>query len=393
MQHMYELYNHCAACLVVPGGLSRLANLDETTSWIERAWTLQEALAPPAVEVVFRWEKGDVVLQSNFPVAVRTVVAGKAAVVELKSLLQASLKSPLKLISDPDKEWDWASLPYQNVNIMGRDTDSSRAYPIMALLGAIEHTDDTGRLNAIWRSSVLRSSKYAADMIYSIMGLMGIKLDVDYDKDPTAITIEFTKALTEAGRRADWLGTAPSLGPALRTSAMPIMPFSSDEMGAFIEVAPRRLMEVKKVLEKGGEMLWWWLKDAPRGRVGDDGFLTFAGRAIAVEKSGGGDPKSDVRTRRRDHPGLVVQCSGDSVWKFVVTAMQQHDPPPYFAIVIGRKQWYLSGIFSAFFDNYSTLLMIVSKHKDALAWRNVGYAWADEHVAADWVEREFVVGG
>lgn len=46
ISQMYDLYAKCQMCLVVPGGLLRLAELSDTTCWADRAWTLQEAAAP-----------------------------------------------------------------------------------------------------------------------------------------------------------------------------------------------------------------------------------------------------------------------------------------------------------------------------------------------------------
>ena len=46
IQRMFQIYAHCDPCLVFPGGLVRLAGLSEPTTWIDRAWTLQEASAP-----------------------------------------------------------------------------------------------------------------------------------------------------------------------------------------------------------------------------------------------------------------------------------------------------------------------------------------------------------
>jgi len=85
----------------------------------------------------------------------------------------------------------------------------------MALLGALDHTNEEGRLNAIWRCKILRSAKLPQDMINSIMGLMNIKLSANYDKELKDIVVEFTMALTASGCRADWLGIAPDLGPYL----------------------------------------------------------------------------------------------------------------------------------------------------------------------------------
>ncbi len=46
IKRMFRIYKACDTCLVLPGGLVRLAGLDEPTTWIDRAWTLQEVVAP-----------------------------------------------------------------------------------------------------------------------------------------------------------------------------------------------------------------------------------------------------------------------------------------------------------------------------------------------------------
>ncbi|EMD32041.1 hypothetical protein CERSUDRAFT_59141, partial [Gelatoporia subvermispora B] len=58
IRHMFEIYQRCALCVVLPGGIQRLVHVHEPTSWISRGWTLQEALAPPRVEVIYAWDWG-----------------------------------------------------------------------------------------------------------------------------------------------------------------------------------------------------------------------------------------------------------------------------------------------------------------------------------------------
>lgn len=41
---MYNVYEGCRECIVLPGGLQRLASVYEETSWASRAWTYQEAI-------------------------------------------------------------------------------------------------------------------------------------------------------------------------------------------------------------------------------------------------------------------------------------------------------------------------------------------------------------
>jgi hypothetical protein len=43
--HMFSMYVHAGPCLVLPGGLVRLARVDEPTIWIDWPWALQEAAA------------------------------------------------------------------------------------------------------------------------------------------------------------------------------------------------------------------------------------------------------------------------------------------------------------------------------------------------------------
>lgn len=59
IRHMFDIYKSCAVCLVLPGGLGRLINLSERSTWAQRAWTLQEAIVPPVVSVVIEWKLPD----------------------------------------------------------------------------------------------------------------------------------------------------------------------------------------------------------------------------------------------------------------------------------------------------------------------------------------------
>ncbi|KAK3172114.1 hypothetical protein OEA41_004199 [Lepraria neglecta] len=391
VQNMHSIYRGCSTCLALPGGLSRLATLDERTNWMERAWTLQEALAPPAVNFIIDWTKGDAILQHNASIAVKEVLPGKAAVIELKALLEGSLKSEVRLITNESKD-DSEKYLWQTLRLLGNANEVQDSYPIMALLGAMDHTNDTGRLNAIWRCTTMRSAKYAADMIYSIMGLMDITLtNIESAKDPQEVVVEFTRALTQKGHQADWLGVAPNLGPWLRMSAMPLLPMSEDDgkgkTTAYIEVGYGKLAKVKDLLEKNPrDMMWWWLKNAPKGVVDQSGYLTFTSLATSAAESKDKTVYSEYRLQR-DHPGSVIHCSSNRAWDILPELRS-----PHFVVVIGTKEQYLSGIFSSMVDPNTTLLMLVEEGREG-TFRNVGYAWADENASKGWIERTFMIGG
>ncbi|KDQ13042.1 hypothetical protein BOTBODRAFT_401213 [Botryobasidium botryosum FD-172 SS1] len=53
ISQMHRIYKSCALCVILPGGLSRFVTVDEDTTWIERAWTLQEATLPLRSAVFF----------------------------------------------------------------------------------------------------------------------------------------------------------------------------------------------------------------------------------------------------------------------------------------------------------------------------------------------------
>ncbi|KAK7680860.1 hypothetical protein QCA50_016170 [Cerrena zonata] len=52
IQRMYTIFKRSQLCIVVPGGLQRLANVYEETPWISRAWTLLEVMAAPKADIV-----------------------------------------------------------------------------------------------------------------------------------------------------------------------------------------------------------------------------------------------------------------------------------------------------------------------------------------------------
>lgn len=44
INRMYDIYEGCQECFVLPGGLQRLASVFDETTWADRAWTYQEAI-------------------------------------------------------------------------------------------------------------------------------------------------------------------------------------------------------------------------------------------------------------------------------------------------------------------------------------------------------------
>ncbi|KAG1728376.1 uncharacterized protein EDB91DRAFT_858807 [Suillus paluster] len=61
IMHMWDIYSKCRMCIILPGGMGRLARVEEDTTWIQRSWTFQEAIAQlENAFVLFRWIHGKV---------------------------------------------------------------------------------------------------------------------------------------------------------------------------------------------------------------------------------------------------------------------------------------------------------------------------------------------
>jgi hypothetical protein len=91
IRNMFRVYQLCKVCLVLPGGLAKLAGVTEVTPWIHRAWTLQESVAPPSVQVVFHWTWGSCTWQHMQSILVEEVEPQTAAVASLEEILTASM--------------------------------------------------------------------------------------------------------------------------------------------------------------------------------------------------------------------------------------------------------------------------------------------------------------
>lgn len=53
IKQMFNIYKGRNVCFVLPAGLRRFTQKMEHTDWITRAWTFQEVVVPPIVEVLF----------------------------------------------------------------------------------------------------------------------------------------------------------------------------------------------------------------------------------------------------------------------------------------------------------------------------------------------------
>lgn len=149
-----------------------------------------------------------------------------------------------------------------------------------------EHAQDMAR-DAMWKSIVARKTSRPADAILSAMGLFGITLDPQKFRDlkhpRLAATVMLAQEYLRRGGRAFWLTFSlgpiskygrqkSSVGLDRRMSTMPPMIENEGEQDATLRNnSPQELRD-----------LCWTLRDAPKGSMDDQGYLTISVPSLFV---------------------------------------------------------------------------------------------------------------
>ncbi|KAF2453718.1 hypothetical protein BDY21DRAFT_292373 [Lineolata rhizophorae] len=348
IQRMYDVYRLSALCLIVPGGLAQLAPLGTPTAWIHRAWTLQEAVAPPRSECLFAWDEGDTMLQAHFTLILREIGPG-AAIAEYEWLLQMCLLGRAGFQSDSDRKTD--------VRLLGGEQDQ---FQLRALVGAHDLVGKEGLANAIWRSSISRAASRPADKVFSTMGVLGVTLDPSQfaPDDWRGATIALMQALLNQGKHAEWLCIAPELGVSGEIGTLPALPDTGPD-GRAVADTPQGRRSVSELVHDS----WWMLENAPQGSMSDDGYLEFHTRMACIQEV---DSNSDCERSFSSVTGKD--------WKLLPKSDEK-----VLAAFIGRKSAYLNATYGSFYNPANRVLMLLEEA--ALGkYRVVDYAFVEEQI-------------
>ncbi|KPM39815.1 hypothetical protein AK830_g6720 [Neonectria ditissima] len=368
MQRMYGIYKKCKTCLVIPGGLLRLTELTEETTWIHRAWTLQEAIAPSSAECLFAWKDGDCTLQTNMSTAVSEVEEGVAAIADMKSLLETSLKADYRVSKFDEDSGVSTELPDgEQIKLLGQGSQ------LDALIGALDLREQEGMENAIWRSSFMRTAKFPEDNVFSIMGLMGVTLNTKAFKEGERLeaTIALMQAMLEKGHRAEWLGIATRIENNPRLSTIPAFPEPNPDGRAVVTTAEGD-KEVASLIDG-----WWMIADTPKGTLDVAGYLDFKAQAAPVRKRQDGSSRTGFASVDGRQWEVLPASSG-----------------PLYAVVIGTKTPYLNGVYPSMVDPDSVVLMLVEERVGG-KFCAIEYAFIseDKTTGDGWGLKTFKVGG
>lgn len=422
IRQMHKVYSSCRVCIVLAGGIQRLARLDEETSWIHRTWTLQEALAPSQVVVLLAWRLGSGLAQSGGKSkTVHEVIAGESAIAPLPFILDACLAGSITFTpaaAPPGTEKSFlleASIfnTRHSKNTLHdkpfwcpqRRACITNAVALKIAMDDVLSTDDDAQNYAIWQSALLRTSSRPIDTVLSIMGLFGVDLDPSlFDEDDRhGATILLAQAILQSGGSASWLGVGPRIQPDRYLSTFPAFPYPNPAGVALVHSRDRAqgvFDLVDPVYPIGAALV-----PLPQGSMDPTGYLTFSAKALRLRLTN--SPSGSKGPRR------TLTALDSSEWEVhdesnPVTPLDDVHPgvgpgphsgpgsrsPLAYAALLGWFSRYTPGM-SAARDRENVRVMLLEEHAPGAFHLRSFFALhqSEKAYVLGWAEREFRVGG
>ncbi|KAF7983167.1 hypothetical protein HWV62_23398 [Athelia sp. TMB] len=394
IEHMHALYKECEVCYVLPGGTRRFVGIEEQTSWIDRAWTLQEAMVPKRTQVIIKWDYGNPTgfsTCSALPFTITEVTASKTGMVPLEiaisnavgySYVDTTRGSGIRI----------------ELNIFGGH-GSTQA---QALSGAMNESDPDSKAQAIWKCAMMRTSLRPVDMVFSIMGLFGVALDqklFDVNNREGAV-IALAQKILENGGKAAWLAVSYYHPPSRTASSFPYFPETSISGGAFIKMGDKQIPAAELVEDGDGGDSSRWLDGLPNGRMDSAGYLHFRARAVPLLPTS--DRSSDPSTANGDYSSepeheaalTHIAAMDGSVWR-IMQHDQDAEPPQHYAIFLGEMTQYSAATSARYVDPWSLRALLVEQHELGKVHRESYFALGQsiQPTINGWTYREFSLGG
>ena len=385
IEHMYSIYLHADPCLVFPGGLVRLACINDPTTWIERAWTLQEATATPrktTVKCIYSFpyqsfsEFVDTSLDTSHytPEFLNFLHNAPQGKIFTQYIIETNVSAGCDLADLLSRLWVMSQFFQRTNPALASDPN---AFPIRIISATAGRLLKKSALMNIginymfyWQSAFVRSSSRPVDMVFSIMQSMGVKLNVaSFAKnDRRSATIKLIQALLERGRPAEWLYIAPELAPGPELSVLPAFPKTS--------VSGRAMMQMHNGLFPAFDVIGlresWNSEGAPTGSMDDGGYFHFTSRGVQV---------------------LQKQKTDAEVWGVVIGKHRELNRNPKTGLISSSPQG------NPFPPRVELTLMFVELHgssKDRKLYHRIGmeHEINEAHTGKwKWVENRFSVGG
>ncbi|KXN90421.1 hypothetical protein AN958_04290 [Leucoagaricus sp. SymC.cos] len=150
IMHMHDIYRQCHVTLVLSAGLRRFPDKFEATTWVERAWTFQEAMVAPGAKVLFV-DYNSVSPEDRSPVV---------------HMLPIDEYFKMQPTGNDDHT---GALERQRQFVQALDSRSQ--------FRSNDPGDILARYQSIWDFVQWRSSARQADVVFSVMAMLGVTLD------------------------------------------------------------------------------------------------------------------------------------------------------------------------------------------------------------------------
>ncbi|KAF2969517.1 hypothetical protein GQX73_g4088 [Xylaria multiplex] len=394
---MYDVYRRCQICIVAPGGLQCLVRLGDETQWIHRGWTLQEAVAPAAVIVLFSWGLGSRSayageIQGN----IEEVTPAKSAVTSLSLIVDACTTGSLavengdarlllevKLFSSHPADRSYKDFPFWRQTRRVLSPNVGALARIMS-----KDLDQDAREYSIWQSALMRTSSRPVDMVFSVMGLFGVTLDTSQfgKQDRVQATIALARAILDKGGRATWLAAAFRIQPSRQISTFPLFPRTSVSGKAYVKVTGG-MLEVSLLMENE-----YPIKEAlvpiPGGSMDQEGYIKFRSKGVPIRPYSLDPALSSSDPAKPAHFQAV-----DKSWWGVDADISDKEAEA-FAVLIGYFVHYYPGNTSAA-DTNNIRAAVIKRHAQD-RFHVHSYLTISNKARAlvlAWPEQEFRVGG
>ncbi|KAK0231503.1 hypothetical protein IW262DRAFT_1308259 [Armillaria fumosa] len=399
IQRMYRIYSACDICLVLPGGLVRLAGLAEPTSWADRAWTLQEAVAPGKgkVKCLFKYTHASFqdFLDDECPDGAKYGfnLRGLSEVVEIvvevgHSAACDMLSLCLNLWSGIGKfEFDQPEIWQHREKFPLRIID-----PAATELLSLPLEMERGRRSpfSLWTSMYTRTSSRPVDMVFSLMDLIGPGINLDVSQygpnDRAKATIKLIQELMRfQDGVAYWLYIAPWIKPSREISTLPEMPETSVSGRAYIQTGKGKVLALDAISADSEWNTWGMPSPAPVGKMTDSGYFAFFAKAVLVRVQA-------QEHLEREWENMMKAYDNHETWAIVVGRIRNwnRDPNTWKIELRSNEEPTPEGV-----PVYELTMMLVEKHGSGLYHRVGMEREIDERVTVDWdwKYREFNVGG
>lgn len=275
---MFRIYKE-STCVVLPGGVGRLAFSDDETTWMDRAWTLQEALAPKGDDVV-------VLFSQNHSLEFEMHVSSLSFIdLREKPLCLGRTPKPAAYITLDDVLTVVKYSPHRPFGF-----NQPQAQPLVRAL----QSSEAGRLQAVWQSALMRTSSRPVDMIFSIMHFFDVSLNPrEYeDDDRLRATVKFAQAILAAAKQGSldvsehWLCALYFMDASHQISTFLKFPETSVNGKAFIRMPNMSRQAVEDIMQKytrytRAHVYPHFLAEMQDvGEMDDSGYYSFTARFI-----------------------------------------------------------------------------------------------------------------